>query len=276
LCYSPIFKTLAFLKLMNVKLYGLVNIETTRIDELTDHLILDKILTNNQSSYDIMKNIFDDQKVGYLGFGMNHHYFDELKLRETDPRKIKFVTFGGLNSLTRKNIDSTISVFSHLERKTKIQNWELHIYIQGNELMNKNLHDTPRIKYHIGNMSYKNVIDTYLEADITIHLGDHEGLGLGFYESLNCYTPLLTLNCYPNCEVVENNKNGWLIDCQFENFTDNNKGIVRKGKINNNIYLMRVHEILVSDLAHTLNVIKNCNKLSSSDFERRLKKYMLE
>ena len=49
LCYSPIFKTLAFLKMMKVKLFGLVNIETTRIDELTDHLILDKILTNNNS-----------------------------------------------------------------------------------------------------------------------------------------------------------------------------------------------------------------------------------
>ena len=99
---------------------------------------------------------------------------------------------------------------------------------------------------------------------------------MGFYESLNCYTPLLTLNCYPNCEIVQNNKNGWLVDCQFENFTDNNKGIVRKGKINNNIYLAKIKEILVTNLYHTLNVVKNCNKLSSSDFESRLKKFLLE
>jgi glycosyltransferase involved in cell wall biosynthesis len=276
LCYGPIFKTLSFLKLMNVKLFGLVNIETTRIDELTDHLILDKILTNNRSSYEIMKNIFDDKKVGYLGFGMNHPYFNELKLRETDPKKIKFVTFGGLNSLTRKNLDSTINVFNYLEKKTNILNWELDVYIQGNELVNKKLISSDRIKYHTGNLSYKQVIDKYLESDITIHLGDHEGLGLGFYESLNCYTPLLTLNCYPNCEIVQNNKNGWLVDCQFENFTDNNKGIVRKGKINNNIYLSKIKEILVTNLYHTLNVIKNCNKLSSKDFESRLKKFLLE
>ena len=108
---------------------------------------------------------------------------------------------------------------NYLERKTKVLNWELHIYVQGNELVDKRLQDTPRIKYHIGNLSYKDVINKYLESDITIHLGDHEGLGLGFYESLNCYTPILTLNCYPNCEIIKNNRNGWLIDCQFENFT---------------------------------------------------------
>lgn len=276
LCYSPIFKTLAFLKMMKVKLFGLVNIETTRIDELTDHLILDKILTNNNSSYEIMKNIFNEEKVRHLGFGMNHPYFNQLKMKEVDVNKIRFVTFGGLNSLTRKNLNSTIQVFNHLERKTRIRNWELHVYIQGNELVNHNLKDTSRIKYHIGNLSYRGVIDKYLESDITIHLGDHEGLGLGFYESLNCYTPLLTLNCYPNCEIVKNNRNGWLIDCQFENFTDNNKGIVRKGKINNNVYLNKVCEILGKNLRMTLNVIKTCNKLSSKDFETKLKKYLLE
>jgi len=276
LCYSPIFKTLAFLKLMNVKLYGLVNIETTRIDELSDHLILDKILTNNMSSYEIMKNMFEDNKVGYLGFGMNHPYVNDLKLKKVNPKRIKFVTFGGLNSLTRKNIDSTIKVFEYLERRTKILNWELHIFIQGNELVDKNLQNSNRIFYHLGNLSYRNVIQQYLNSDITIHLGDHEGLGLGFYESLNCYTPLLTLDCYPNCEIVDEGRNGWLINCEFENFTDNNKGIVRKGKINNNIYLMKVCEILTANIQNTLRVIKNCNRLNSQDFENRLKKFMLE
>ena len=37
-------------------------------------------------------------------------------------------------------------------------------------------------------------------------------------------------------------------DCQFEKFTDNNKGIVRKGKINNNVYLNKVCEILGKNL----------------------------
>ena len=84
------------------------------------------------------------------------------------------------------------------------------------------------------------------------------------------------MNCYPNCEIVKNNRNGWLIDCQFENFTDNNKGIVRKVKINNNVYLNKVCEILGKNLRMTLNVIKTCNKLGSKDFETKLKKYLLE
>ena len=64
--------------------------------------------------------------------------------------------------------------------------------------------------------------------------------------------------------------------CQFENFTDNNKGIVRKGKINNNIYLTKVNDLLTKNLKQTVNIIKTCNRLTSTDFEKRLKRYLLE
>ena len=37
LCYKNIFYSIGFLKLINVKVYGLINIETTRITELPDH-----------------------------------------------------------------------------------------------------------------------------------------------------------------------------------------------------------------------------------------------
>ena len=273
LCYDKIFNSVAFLKLCNIKVYGLVNIETTRISELSKHWLLDKILTNNNSSYKIMKNIFGD-KTEYLNFGLSHPYFNDLKLKNINKDCFKFITFGGLNSLTRKNIKSTLSVFNYLEKKTKFLNWQLDVYIQGNELIDEKLVDTNRIKFHIGNMSYKEVIELYRQSDITIHIGDHEGLGLGFYESLSCYTPILSLNCYPNCEIIKDGINGWLINCKFENFTDNNEGIVKKGKINNNVYLQKVIQIL-HNKDQTISIIQNCDKYDNSDFLKRLKKILL-
>ena len=123
-------------------------------------------------------------------------------------------------------------------------------------------------------MSYKEVIELYRQSDITIHIGDHEGLGLGFYESLSCYTPILSLNCYPNCEIIKDGINGWLINCKFENFTDNNEGIVKKGKINNNVYLQKVIQIL-HNKDQTISIIQNCDKYDNSDFLKRLKKILL-
>ena len=38
-------------------------------------------------------------------------------------------------------------------------------------------------------------------------MGSHEGLGLGFYESIYCGTPILTMNWTPNNELITDNIN---------------------------------------------------------------------
>ncbi len=72
LCYGPIFKTLAFLKLMNVKLYGLVNIETTRIDELVT--LLTGVITTGLSALPT----FVDTGAGYVKFIGDYNSTDIL------------------------------------------------------------------------------------------------------------------------------------------------------------------------------------------------------
>ena len=63
-------------------------------------------------------------------------------------------------------------------------------------------------------------------------MGDHEGLGLGFYESIACGTPVFTINTPPNNEIIIEGKNGWLVNCDYTPLTDNNEGIVQKAVIN--------------------------------------------
>ena len=84
-------------------------------------------------------------------------------------------------------------------------NWELNIYIQGVEIPERiNKFKGENINYHVGNLSYKEIINKYKDNDIFIHLGSHEGLGLGFYESLYIGLPVLTLNWVPNNELIKN------------------------------------------------------------------------
>ena len=55
-----------------------------------------------------------------------------------------------------------------------------------------------------------NINENVGQDDIFIHLGTQEGLGLGFYESLYCGTPILTIDWVPNTELIQHNKNGWI------------------------------------------------------------------
>ena len=62
-------------------------------------------------------------------------------------------------------------------------------------------------------------------------MGDHEGLGLGFYESIACGTPVLTIDTPPNNEIIVEGQNGWLINCEYDQLVDNNQAISKKATI---------------------------------------------
>src|SRR5207302_9422714 len=85
-----------------------------------------------------------------------------------------------------------------------------------------------------------------------IHLGDHEGLGLGFYEAIAAGTPVLTIDTPPNNEIIREGINGWLIQCDYAQLTDNDEGLVKKAVISVKdlksklVYLMQ-HYACVSD-----------------------------
>ena len=62
-------------------------------------------------------------------------------------------------------------------------------------------------------------------------MGDHEGLGLGFYESLSSGTPVFTIDTPPNNEIIKEGCNGWLVKCEYTKLTDNNEGLIKKALI---------------------------------------------
>ena len=255
--FINIFKIACFLKLLNVKIYLVVNIECIRIEELNYHNIFDKILTNNIDSHVIISEIYKNKSV-YLGFHLNHHYFKYLnKNLKEDKTKIKFMCNGGLNSISRKSIDTIICVFYEIFKDNIYLNWELNVSIQGVEIPDI-IKDycCDNIKYYCNNMSYKEIVEKYLDNDIFIHMGTHEGLGLGFYESIYCGTPVLTLNWTPNNEIITNDMNGWLIDCDFGEIYDNNCSLINKAIVNKNNLKNKIINILNNE-ENTINIINN-------------------
>lgn len=278
--FLGIFKIALFLKLLKINIHLIVNIECIRLNELQYHNIFDKILTNNYDSNEIIKGIFPDKSY-YLGFHLNYPYFQKLEKKEKRiSDKIKFCCFGGLNSISRKNIDKIIKSFYSIyydtnNEENKINeenyyknNWILNVYIQGVEVPDIiKKYKCPNIIYNVNNLSYRTIIDKYYENDISIHLGSHEGLGLGFYESLYTGTPIITINWTPNNEIVYNNINGWIVDCEYAILNDNSEGIIHRGILDENILKNNIINIL-KDNENTLRIINNTISESKSLFKK--------
>ena len=289
--YIHIFKIAMFLKLLNVKIYLAINLECTRLEELDYHYIFDKIITNNLNSYLIMSHIFND-KIFNLGFHLNHKYFQNVnknkinnmnKINKKEKLKLKFFCTGGFNAISRKNIDIIVLTFYNIFNDNLFLNWELNVYIQGVQIPEGiNKYRCDNIKYHVNNLSYKLIIDKYFEHDIFIHMGSHEGLGIGFYESIYCGTPILTMDWIPNSEIIIDNENGWLTNCSYSDIYDNDNSLLNKGIINEKILKKKIIEIVQNE-DNTINIINNTisnidkiSKCNKSLFENNFLKILSE
>jgi len=267
--FTPIFNLIRWIKKMNVITILVVNLECIRIEDLPLHSYFDLLLVNNYASLEIVKEYFP-HKTKYIGFHLNHPYFNKEKIINwaihfNPDKPIHFLCMGGLNSISRKNIDNIIKVFYKIEKENKITNWILNIYIQGIEYPSNldeynNLSDTSsKIIIHIENNSYSKVVDIYHKNDIFIHMGTHEGLGLGFYESLYTDTPVLTLDWMPNNEIIKNNVNGWCIPCDYGKLNDNSQGLIHKAIFVESHFEKKIIE-LCTNKEDTYTIIKNMYK----------------
>jgi glycosyltransferase involved in cell wall biosynthesis len=214
--------------MLSIQVVAIPNLETLRYSEIYQHDIFHKIICNNQMTYDILSKYYP-RKSMLVGFRILNKNFN-IQKKWSESRS--FFCSGGLNALSRKNIDIIINAFKELENENRLKDFKLYVYIQGVE---KPKHidklSSNNIIFSVNQKSYKDIADLYKKHDIFIHMGDHEGLGLGFYESITCGTPVFTINTPPNNEIIHENVNGWLINCDYTQLNDNKEGIVLKAKI---------------------------------------------
>ena len=262
--FEQIFKLMSLLKLINIKIYIVINIECVKISEINNHLLFDKILCNNFNSYFIMNNIFN-KNVHYLGFHLEYKFFytyqkllfkDLNKFNKIEKRKIKFVCSGGLNSISRKNIDVIFDSFLEILQESSDLNIELNILIQSIECPSNLKIDNPFINKQIKYLSYTENLECIGKNDIFIHCGGQEGLGLGFYEALYLGLPIITLDWSPNNEIVKNNYNGWLLDINVDKVYENTECLINRALINKEGFKKIIKEV-INNRENTIHIINN-------------------
>jgi glycosyltransferase involved in cell wall biosynthesis len=108
----------------------------------------------------------------------------------------------------------------------------LHIAIQGKEEpIGITGYNNPNIIVSVQNRSYREIVETTKKHDIVIHVGCHEGCGLGLFEAIACGTPVLTINNPPNNEIIIDGVNGWTVDYSAHNLTDNMYGLTMRSVV---------------------------------------------
>lgn len=74
------------------------------------------------------------------------------------------------------------------------------------------------------------LLNIYNNFHVNAQVSSHEGIGLGFYESIAKGVPVISLNCPPHDEVTLPNASGWLIPVTPYPLPDDLHGIVSAQK----------------------------------------------
>ena len=173
----------------------------------------------------------------------------------------------------RKHINRICDIFNNI----KIKNIKLYVYIQNKKVEDKIKNNyNENIIFIYKNLSYYEIIDMHRKHDIFIHMGSHEGLGLGFYEAIQVGTPVITINTTPNNEVIKKNINGWLIKSTKYTLKDNDKSIIYGDKFDKEDLRKKIIEICYSfDKRIMYKKIKGFNnKLKNDNYINNLIKYL--
>lgn len=266
--YDEIFNIAKYLKeKYNILTYAIPNIEIVRSIDLDKFNVFEKILTNNYSSYTILKNN-NINNLEYLGF--HYDITNSLKINDINYNKcvtdkIHILHLSGLNGLIRKRTDIIINIFNCIYNNG-FTNFVLNIIIQGNFNYNSDIFNKPFINLIFKHLSYTEILNMYNENHISIQISKNEGLGLGFYESCFMNTPVITLNAPPHNEVIHHNNNGWLLPCYFEKDEkpENENSLIDQIQIHEEILVKEIQNIL-SDKDNINNIIKNTKQYTNSN-----------
>lgn len=244
-CWFRIFEIAKLMKKNNVLCYAIPNIEIVRKSEVQKHKYFYKILCNNNLCLNIFKN-FGFNNLKYIGYSIpnKQKYIAINNNLET----INFLLIGGLNGISRKHLLETCDAFIKAHEINK----NIHLTCTVLEFNNLEIEHVEKINkfkqescitFIYEHLTYKKIEELYEKTHIVVQVSKHEGLGLGFYESLHHQKPVITLNAAPHNEII-NDTNGWLIDCKYKDISENNEALIKAAYFDVDVLTIKINEIV--------------------------------
>jgi hypothetical protein len=113
-----------------------------------------------------------------------------------------------------------------------------------------------QIEIIVDKLSDFEIADLYLNHDVSIQIPSHEGIGIGFYESISLGTPVVTIDRSPHREAVVTNRSGWLLPATPMALPDNPYGVTDAAQLKPGTLTRFILELTPQDLLKTSNETK--------------------
>ena len=236
ICYERIFQVARHLSSLHIKSFAIPNVEIVRKSELNEYDIFHRVLAPSRVLIEKLK--FYCHNMAYIGHGVPDNTLG--KTVETD---VHFLNISGLNGHIRKQTLKIVEAFNIA--CINCNNIYLTITMEGNiphEIYTK-CKMNPRIKLIPYHLEHHEIIELYKKSHVSIQVSSHEGIGIGFYESISCSTPVITLNMAPHNEIILENITGWIIPCTLKDLPDNDEAIVKGGEFKTVILADKIKQI---------------------------------
>ena len=234
ICWEENWKRILELKQKRngLKIIGVPMLETVLRQEIGLLNELDLTLFPTLESEKILGNygVSNGKYIGFTAPFENSENIQECdKNLRTDNRTIKFLHLAGHNPSVRKQTGTVISEFmSALKLRQDIH---LTIVLQHSDREIDAIPIPQGIEIIRENLTDSQIRDLYLKHDVSIQISSHEGLGIGFFESIALGIPVVTLNHSPHNEVIVNEESGWNLPCNLFDLPDNRNGVVKAAKL---------------------------------------------
>jgi len=226
-CWEPNWERLFAVKINKLKICTIPMIEIVIRGEILHHnrftstLYCTRLAEQALTAHGVHNGAF-------LGFGIGRTLSDERmqakreRLARRD--KIRFLHIAGHNPKMRKNTPQVMEAFA----KALALRDDIELTVTSMDPLHSYYpHELPEgITVIDRSLGRDEIFALYEEHDVSIQVSSHEGLGLGFYESISHGTPVISLDASPHNEVVLEGETGWLVPAYPIAMRDNDRSIV--------------------------------------------------
>lgn len=191
----------------------------------------DTLITINNEDYELAKKKFTKTNVEYVpGVGVDENKFnfemtedEKIKLREeVGCNKDSFILIFPAELSKRKNQGMLIKAMKELVQT----NNNIHLLLPGKDSMNGKYQELAKklnVENNVHFLGYRKDIPKLLKiSDIAVSSSKQEGLPINIIEAMMCGLPIVVTNCRGNRDLVDEGKNGYLVEIdgvkQFEEY----------------------------------------------------------
>jgi glycosyltransferase involved in cell wall biosynthesis len=170
------------------------------------------------------------QNCVYVGYGYGEATSAQDVSAKADDAlnspRLKFLHVAGHNPISRKQTRKVIEAF--LRARATRPDIELYVTISdaGSNEFRPASRENLGLFVRVGSLHHDEIGNLYRASHVSIQVSSHEGIGIGFYESIAHGVPVISLDAEPHREAVRDGVSGWLLPATPKPLPDNADPVV--------------------------------------------------